>query len=82
MLAVPERITGPGGIAEKLVWHKPLGADPDAIFQRIACSDEDGIVMRSAKQNIPLKLNKEGERWCPDCLTLVRAARQKKEEAL
>ncbi|KPC90314.1 hypothetical protein ADL27_36440 [Streptomyces sp. NRRL F-6602] len=45
MLAVPERITGPGGVAEELVWHKPLGPDPDAVFQRIACSDEDGIVV-------------------------------------
>lgn len=82
MLAVSERITGPGGVTSELVWHKPVGKDLDALFQRIACSDEDGIVMRSAKRNVPLRLDKEGERWCPDCLTLVRASRKQKAGAL
>jgi hypothetical protein len=75
-LAVSERINGPGGVTEELVWHKPVGADPDVTFQPIACSDEDGIVMRSAKRDVPLKLDKEGERWCSDCLRLIRASRK------
>ncbi|MBQ1163441.1 hypothetical protein KBZ21_36215, partial [Streptomyces sp. A73] len=45
MLAVSERITERGGVTTELIWHKPVGPDPDATFQRIACSDTDGIVM-------------------------------------
>jgi hypothetical protein len=47
-------------------------AEKTSLFQRIACSDEDGIVMRSAKRNVPLTLDRAGERWCQECLTLVR----------
>ncbi|WP_019357962.1 hypothetical protein [Streptomyces sp. AA1529] len=72
MLAVSERIKGPGGVTKELVWHKPVGPDPDATFQGIACSDEDGIVMSSGKREVSLKLDKPGERWCPDCLTIIR----------
>ncbi|MFI0990578.1 hypothetical protein [Streptomyces exfoliatus] len=82
MLAVSERITGPGGVTKALVWHKPVGADPDAAFQQIACSDEDGIVMRSAKRDVSLKLDQEGERWCPDCLTLAGASGEQREGTL
>lgn len=73
MLAVSERVTGPGSVTQELIWHKPVGRDPDATFQPIACSDEDGIVMRSHKRDVPLGLNKPGERWCDDCLALARS---------
>jgi len=72
MQAVSERVKGPGGVTKALIWHKPVGRDPDATFQRIACSDEDGIVMSSGKREVPLKLDKDGERWCEDCLALAR----------
>ncbi|MFC9755185.1 hypothetical protein [Streptomyces sp. NPDC056921] len=72
MLAVSERTTGAGGVTEGLIWHKPVGRDPDATFQQIACSDEDGIVFRSAKCDVPLSLSKTSERWCPDCLAIIR----------
>lgn len=72
MRAVGERVTGPGGVTKELIWHKPVGRDDDATFQRIACSDEDGIVMRSAKRDVPLKLDKPGESWCPNCLAFTK----------
>lgn len=74
MQAVSERVKGPGGVTEGLIWHKPIGTDPDATFQRIACSDTDGIVMSSGKRDVPLSLDKQGERWCPDCLKVARRA--------
>ncbi|MEV0443526.1 hypothetical protein AB0I84_35595 [Streptomyces spectabilis] len=77
MLAVSERVTGPGAVTERLIWHKPVGPDPDAIFQRIACSDEDGIVMSSGKREVPLKLDKPSEAWCPECLTIARVNEKK-----
>ncbi|WP_326806630.1 hypothetical protein OHB04_02240 [Streptomyces sp. NBC_01775] len=75
MLAVSERVKGQWGSTQELVWHKPVGPDPDATFQPIACSDEDGIVMRGHKMDVPLNLDKKDERWCEDCLAI---ARQKK----
>ncbi|SES03700.1 hypothetical protein [Streptomyces qinglanensis] len=72
MLAVSERIKGPGGVTKELIWHKPVGPDPDATFQRIACSDEDSIVMSGGKRQVPRRLDKPGERWCPDCLAITR----------
>lgn len=78
MLAVSERVLGPGAVTQELIWHKPVGTDPDATFQRIACSEEEGIVMRSAKREVPLRLNKDDERWCLDCLAVVRSGRSEK----
>ncbi|MFH9798121.1 hypothetical protein [Streptomyces virginiae] len=72
MLAVAERIRGSFGVTKELIWHKPIGTDPDGTFQRIACSDEDGIVMSSGKREVSLKLDEPGERWCADCLALAR----------
>jgi hypothetical protein len=72
MLAVSERLTGRGGVTEELIWHKPVGLDPGATFQRIACSSEDGIVMSSGKREVPLELDEPGQRWCQDCLALAR----------
>ncbi|MFI7096826.1 hypothetical protein [Streptomyces lydicus] len=73
-LATPERILGDGGQTEMLVWHKPAGRVVEE-FQAIACSDSDGIVFPPPKREVPLRLNKPGESWCPDCLTAIRADR-------
>jgi hypothetical protein len=64
MLATPERIRGDGGRTEVLVWHKPVDRVVEE-FQAIACSDSEGIVMPWPKQDVPLTLDKPGERWCP-----------------
>ncbi|MBQ1164596.1 hypothetical protein KBZ21_42215, partial [Streptomyces sp. A73] len=66
------RIKERGGVTKELIWHKPVGPDPDATFQRIACSDTDGIDMSGGKREVPLRLDQPGERWCPDCLAIVR----------
>lgn len=78
MLAVSERVLGPGAVTQELIWHKPVGTDLDATFQQIACSDEDGIVMQSGKREVPLRLDREGERWCPHCLAVIRSSRSEK----
>ncbi|QWF85790.1 hypothetical protein [Amycolatopsis sp. CA-230715] len=72
MLAVAERVHGPHDGTHDVVWHKPVGHDPDALFQRIACSDVDGIVMPGPKYQVPAKLDWPGERWCPDCRPTAR----------
>lgn len=69
MLAVSERVTGRGGVTKELIWHKPEGPDPDAWFQPIKCGG--GIVMRGPKRDVPLTLDKPGEKWCTDCLNLI-----------
>lgn len=74
MLAIPERVTGPGGVTQELIWHKPKGRG-DGDFQPIACSDDEGITLPWGKRDISLRLDKSGERWCEDCLKLIRAAR-------
>jgi hypothetical protein len=71
MQAVSERVKGPGGATEELIWHKPVGPDPDVTFQRIACSEEEGIVMSSGKREVPLGLDRPGEKWCPICRMLA-----------
>lgn len=75
MLATPERIRGDGGRTETLVWHKPAGRAVEE-FQPIACSSTEGIVMPPPKQDVPLSLDKAGERWCADCLAAIRAGKQ------
>lgn len=74
MLAIPERVTGPGGVTQELIWHKPKGSVV-ADFQPIACSEDEGITLPWAKHDVPLRLDNPGERWCDDCLKLIRAAR-------
>lgn len=69
MLATRERVTE--GRDEALVWHKPVGRAVEE-FQPIACSDMDGIVFPAPRQDVPLGLDKPGERWCPDCLAIIR----------
>lgn len=78
MLATPERIRRDAGRTEVLMWHKPVGPVVDE-FQPIACSETEGIVMPWPKQDVPLSLDKPGERWCTDCLAVVRADRAGKE---
>lgn len=73
MLATPERdrTTNPEGV----IWHKPVGR-PVEDFQAIACSDTEGITLPWAKQDVPLSVDKPGERWCPDCLGIVRGEKK------
>lgn len=71
MLATPERVRGDGGRTEVLVWHKPVGRVVEE-FQPIACSDTEGIVMPWPKQDVPLRLDKPGERWCAGCVAAAR----------
>jgi hypothetical protein len=71
MLATPERVHGDTVFTESLVWHKPVGRSVEE-FQPIACSTEEGIVFPPPKQDVPLRLDKPGERWCPDCLAIIR----------
>lgn len=70
MLATPERVHGDTVFTESIVWHQPAGSAVNG-FQAIACSDTDGIVPPVRKQDVPLDLDKPGERWCPDCLALI-----------
>lgn len=69
MLATRERVTE--GRTETLIWHKPAGRAQEE-FQAIACSDTDGIVFPAPKQDVPLRLDKPGERWCAGCLAAIR----------
>lgn len=71
MLATPERVQGDTVWTESVVWHKPVGRTVEE-FQPIACSDTEVIVFPPPKQDVPLSLDKPGERWCPDCLAIVR----------
>lgn len=75
MLATSERVRGDGGRTEVVVWHKPVGRVVEE-FQPIACSSTEGIVMPPPKQDVPLRLDKAGERWCADCLAAIRAGKQ------
>ncbi|MET9813129.1 hypothetical protein [Streptomyces sp. NPDC006355] len=73
MLAVSERIPSrQTDQPDELIWHKPVGGDPDATFQAIACSEEEGIALSSGKRKVPLRLSEPGQRWCSDCLTIAR----------
>ncbi|MBR8638570.1 hypothetical protein KEF29_02970 [Streptomyces tuirus] len=73
MLAVSERIPSLRlDRPDEVIWHKPVGADPDATFQRIACSEDEGIALSSGKREVSLRLSEPGQRWCSDCLTIVR----------
>lgn len=74
MLAIPERIIGAAGETKRIVWHKPVGS-VIADFQRIACSEEEGITAPAPKSEVPLRLDKSGEGWCPTCLARIRADR-------
>ncbi|UPT46774.1 MULTISPECIES: hypothetical protein [Streptomyces] len=71
MLAVSERIDGCNGTPDQTIWHKPVGRIVDE-WQNIACSATEGINSPWVKQNVPIRLKKEHEAWCSDCLNLVR----------
>lgn len=70
MLAIPERVPSYSSAPDQLVWHKSVDRVVEE-FQPIACSDE-GIVFPWPKQEVPLRLDKPNEAWCPDCLALIR----------
>lgn len=74
MLATSERVRGDGGRTEMLVWHKPVGRVVED-FQAIACSAEEGIVLPWVKKDVPLSLDKPGERWCAGCLAVIRGGK-------
>ena len=75
MLATQERVRLDGGQVV-IVWHKPVGrCDGDCDFHAIACSAEEGIVLPGPKRDVPIRLDEPGERWCVDCLAIIRAAR-------
>lgn len=69
MLATPERVREDGGQNEILVWHRPVGRTVEE-FQPIA--------FPAPKQDVPLDLDRPGERWCTDCITLIRDARKRR----
>ncbi|MFJ3439440.1 hypothetical protein ACIPMU_38735 [Streptomyces cyaneofuscatus] len=71
MLAIPERVSGRGGTPDQTIWHKPIGRVVEE-FQAIACGEEEGVTMPWAKVEVPLRLTKEHEQWCPDCLAIIR----------
>ncbi|MCX5598475.1 hypothetical protein AB0I27_22410 [Streptomyces sp. NPDC050597] len=79
MLATQERVRIDSDTAV-LVWHKAVGrCDGECDFHPIACSDTEGIVAPGPKQDVPLRLDKPGERWCPDCLAIIRKHHTNKE---
>ncbi|MFD7109150.1 hypothetical protein ACFWAF_03035 [Streptomyces microflavus] len=71
MLAVSERITGLNGTHDQTIWHKPVGRIVDE-WQNIACSTTEGILSPRAKEDVPIRLDRENEAWCTDCLNLRR----------
>lgn len=70
MLAIPEIIIGNGTEPDTTIWHKPIGRVVED-FQAIACSDDEGITLPPGKHNVPLDLDKPGERWCTGCLAAI-----------
>ncbi|MEW1548424.1 hypothetical protein [Streptomyces tsukubensis] len=77
MLATPERVRRDGVQNELRIWHRPVGRIVNE-FQPIACSDNDGIVFPAQKQDVPLDLDRPGERWCTDCIALIPDARKRR----
>lgn len=71
MLAIRETVRPD---VNETLWHKPVGHVVEE-FQAIACSDTEGIAFPPPKQDVPLRLDKPGERWCPDCLAIIRTNR-------
>jgi hypothetical protein len=74
MLAVAERAGGIGNDTEPVIWHIPVGDSVEAMFQAIACSAEEGIVLHGPSRDVPLQLNSPGEEWCDACLAKNRPA--------
>ncbi|MEU1088996.1 hypothetical protein ABZ401_19535 [Streptomyces sp. NPDC005892] len=70
MLATVERVRAYGDTPDQLIWHKPAGRGAGD-FQPIACSEE-GIVFPWPKREVSLRLDKPNERWCADCLVMIR----------
>lgn len=70
MLATPERVLNYGRTPDETIWHKPVGRLIEE-FQPIACSDK-GITFPPPKRDLPLNHEAPHERWCPDCLAIIR----------
>lgn len=72
MLATQERVRLDDG-QTVIVWHRSPGrCDGECDFHAIACSDDEGITLPGPKRDVPMRLDKPGERWCPDCLAIIR----------
>ncbi|MGP3950839.1 hypothetical protein [Streptomyces sp. 7N604] len=77
MLATPERVHE-SDWTEVVVWHKPVQPEQchgECDFHALACSSVEGIVLPGPNQDVPLDLDRPGERWCTDCLAIINAAR-------
>ncbi|MEW2493836.1 hypothetical protein AB0942_09850 [Streptomyces nodosus] len=75
MLATSERIRVQHGQPEALLWHlmtDPEPCDGDCDFHAIACSDEEGITLPGPAREVPLDLDRPGQRWCPACLAAAQ----------
>lgn len=71
MLATQERIRTDDG-RTVLVWHRPAQPEDcngECDFHPIACNSREGIAAPGPLRDIPIGLDKPGERWCTDCLT-------------
>lgn len=77
MLAVSERVREDGRESDGWIWHLPAGDEEcvgDCDFHTIACSSEEGIVAPAPKRDVPLDGAGPNERWCVDCLAIIRTA--------
>lgn len=77
MLAFAERVKGYGRVPDTTVWHKPKPGhrcNGACDFHPIACSDDEGIIFPGPKQDVPARLDRPGETWCPDCLKQAKAS--------
>lgn len=84
MLAVPELVRGHGRTPDQTIWHKPAvdhRCTGDCDFHPIACSEEEGIIAPGPMQDVPIRLEKEHEAWCTDCLGLHRQQPTTTQEA-
>ncbi|NUP20785.1 MAG: hypothetical protein HOZ81_32860 [Streptomyces sp.] len=77
MLATQERVRLDGGQVA-IVWHRSPGrCNGECDFHPIACSADEGIIAPGPKQDVPIRLEVPGERWCSDCLAIIRVTRTK-----
>lgn len=80
LLATSEYVRDEHGQRVALLWHlmaHPETCDGECDFHAIACSDQDGITLPGPAQEVPLDLDRPGERWCPACRAAVQNAADK-----
>ncbi|WP_405824161.1 hypothetical protein OG705_29015 [Streptomyces sp. NBC_00838] len=78
MLAVSQRVPGHGRTPDQTIWHKSAPGHRctgRCDFHPIACSTDEGIIFPATKQDVPIRLEKEHEAWCGDCLVIIRQQR-------